>query len=75
MTTINDVEMILKKYDFNETAARWLKNPVAVKHILDGHISWNDDHAKFNHPEMVYPLDTNVVYYINHPESIDQYLD
>lgn len=72
--TIEDVIAILQRHPDNINARRFLKDPKALQQILDSHISWNADHAKFNEPEMVFPLETNVEYAMDVPESIDQLL-
>lgn len=72
--TIEDVIAILNRHPDNINARRWLKNPRALQQILDSHISWNADHTKFNQPDMVFPLETNVLYAMDVPESVEQYL-
>lgn len=71
MTTIKDVEIYLRSKENNVTALRWLKDPKILQEILDGHLSWNEDHTKFNEPDMVFPLETNVDYYLDHPWLIE----
>lgn len=75
MTTIKDVENVLMKQKDNAIAARWLKNPKAVEAILNHHTAWNEDHTKFNQPDMVFPLEANVEYCIITSSIIDDYLE
>lgn len=69
--TINDVIKILERHPDNITARRWLKDPEIIQHLLDRHIAWNDDHQKLNEPDMVFPLEVNIEYALNLPETID----
>lgn len=72
MTTINDVKKILETRPDNLTARRWLKDPVALKVILETHEAWNNDHIKIGEPHMVLPLETNVNSYVDQPALIEQ---
>lgn len=68
--TIVDVIMILEDYPDNLTARRWLKDQEALKRILEYHNSWNEDHRKFNEPDMVATLDVNVIYLMEAAPSL-----
>lgn len=70
-----DVILILQKYRNNITARRWLNNPDAIDQILDNHKSWNEDHIKTGHPEMVLTLEENIHDYLSFPEKIEHFLD
>lgn len=67
--TTTDVILILENYPDNLTARRWLKNYNAIEYILECHIAWNKDHEKIE-PNMVVPLETNVVYYMEAAPSL-----
>ncbi|PZX07892.1 hypothetical protein C7437_1011014 [Psychrobacillus insolitus] len=75
MTTIKEVELYLLSKENNLTARRWLKNTAALKRILDGHLSWNEDHTKLNELQMVFPLEVNIDYYLDMPSIIDNDLE
>lgn len=66
---------ILQMHKDNITARRWLKNPKAIDQILDHHNSWNEDHIKTGHPEMVFSLEDNIEDFLSRPEKIERYLD
>lgn len=71
MTTIKDVELYLKSKENNLTAIRWSRNPEILQEILERHLSWNEDHSRINEPDMVFPLEVNVDYYLDQPWLIE----
>lgn len=71
MTTIKDVKTYLTSRENDLTAYRWSKNPDILQELLDRHLTWNEDHVKINEPNMVFSLEVNIDYYLDHPWIIE----
>lgn len=66
MTTIKDVENILKRMQGNKTAQQWLHNDIIKHKLATSYDEWQDDHA--DNPEMQMSLLGHIEYFIDSHE-------
>lgn len=64
--TIEGVEEVLRRHPDNLMARKWLIDEEMKRQLLDDHLSWNEDHEKAGEPNMIFSLDVNVEYSLDH---------